>query len=289
MEFISIKPRNLNELLQCLNAVKGYPIRYAAGCTDLMFELRKACPAELRVIHLSALEDVAFKGIETHGDAIWIGGGTCAFNIHNQHLIGLEFPVLKQAAQLLAGTQIRQVATIGGNLCTASPSGDMACALVALEAEIEVMTSEGTTFLLPIMQFFTGVRKTALKSGEFVYRIRLKRSGHKPVKSEFIKIGTRRSMECSVVSLSTHIEVDSAGKVSRSGIALGAVAPTIRLAETAGSMLKGKVWSDARAFDGNAIADAVLECASPISDLRATAWYRSQVLRNLAELIAPSS
>src|ERR1035437_7611245 len=103
---------------------------------------------------------------------------------------------------------------------------------------------------------------------------------NKDIHSGFIKVGTRRSMECSVVSLAYHIQLDKKKIITNVGIAIGSVAPTIRFAENACEFLIGKNTSSVALGDKEKFAEKVLQYASPISDIRATAWYRKEALFN---------
>ena len=195
--------------------------------------------------------------------------------------------MLHEAALSLASTQIRQVATLGGNLCTASPSGDLACALAALQTDCEVLSTNGKTRRVNINDFFTGVRKTVLKKNEVLYSVLIpaNQKNSKNIFSGFIKIGTRRSMECSVVSLAYHIQIDKTGNIIKAGVAIGASAPTVRFTESACAFLLGKNFKNISKKDKETFAELVLSYASPISDIRATAWYRKEVLFNISKSI----
>jgi CO/xanthine dehydrogenase FAD-binding subunit len=126
------------------------------------------------------------------------------------------------------------------------------------------------------------VRTTVLKLSEMVYRVGIRRSEGKQTQSAFIKVGTRQSMECSVVSVAVHIETNEAGIASRAGIALGAVAPTIRFAQKTCDIILGTSKQGNKKPTAEEFADSIMQYAQPISDLRASAWYRNTVLRNLA-------
>jgi CO/xanthine dehydrogenase FAD-binding subunit len=198
-----------------------------------------------------------------------------------------NYPVLHQSALNLASTQIRQVATIGGNLCTASPSGDIACALMALEASCEIMTTSGKIKLTPVTKFFKAPRRTNMNATEVLFGISVPSNDKKSksIHSGFIKVGTRRSMECSVVSLAYHIQSDEAGIIVRAGIAIGASAPTIRFAKTACDYLIGKTIKNISQKEKEEFAAKVVAYSSPITDIRASAWYRKEVLFNISKAI----
>ena len=250
-------------------------------------ELKKKSEEGLTIINLAQVKDAQFNGIKKLSKGFRLGAMLTANEIVMSKEIKNNFPVLNEAANNLASNQIRQVATIGGNVCTASPSGDMACALVALEAKCEILGTKWKTRTIPITKFFTGLRKTALKKNELLYGIFIpaKNKIAKKTYSNFIKIGTRRSMECSVVSLAYNIQTDAGGKIVHAGVAIGASAPTIRFAESACNFLIGKKFKNISQKEKEEFADKVLSYAIPITDIRATAWYRKEVLYNISKSI----
>ena len=285
MEFNIINPKTKSELLKTIRKEKHF--RFGAGCTDLLMELKKNPENGLTVINLSQVKDAQFGGIKRSAKGIRLGAMFTAHKITVNEDIRSNYPVLHEAALSLASTQIRQVATIGGNLCTASPSGDIACALVALKADCEILGANGRTRTIPIADFFMGVRKTALKKNEVLYGVFIpsKKKNFKNSNSRFIKIGTRQSMECSVVSLAYHIQMDEKGIIIYAGVAIGASAPTVRFAKTACEFLIGKKFTNITQKEKEEFAGKVLSYASPITDIRATAWYRKEVLFNISKAI----
>lgn len=284
MNFDLITPVTTRELLGAMRKLQKQPFRFIAGGTDLLMELRRHPVEPLTVINLAQLKDAAFKTIRTTAKSLRLGAGVTAHAVAHHSEIAGRFQVLASAASNLASTQIRQVATVGGNLCTASPSGDIACALVALEAECSLMNTSGKTRSISIKDFFTGPRQTAMRKNEFLYTITIpyQKAGQATILSGFIKIGTRKAMECSVVSLAYHILMDKNGTIKHSGFAIGASAPVIRFTANASQFLIGKQLKKLSASDREKFADLVTSYASPITDIRATAWYRKQVLHNIS-------
>ena len=200
--------------------------------------------------------------------------------------------MLHQAANTLASKQIRQVATVGGNICTASPAGDMATALVALEAICEILSTKNEIREVPLKEFMTGVRKTTLKKNEILRSISIPlrffatlRMTKNKNYSDFIKIGTRKSMECAIVSLAYHFLIDDEDKIQYAGIAIGSSAPTIKFTKSACDFLIGKRIKELNEDDITNFANKVIEYATPISDIRGSEWYRKQVLFNISKSI----
>jgi len=285
MEFNLVIPKTKSELLVAMRTNKNY--RFAAGCTDLLMELKKNAIEGLTVINLVQVNDQQLTGMKYSAKGLRMGAMSTAHHVGINNEIEKHFPVLKQAALNLASTQIRQVATIGGNICTASPSGDISCALVALNCNCEIINTSGDIRIVPIQKFFTGPRQTSLKKNEMLYGVIIPPNDKNTNDnfSGFVKIGTRQSMECSVVSLAYHIQTDKTGKILHAGIAIGSSAPTIKIATKAGDFLIGKTFKLLTEKEKQTFAEYVLTYAAPITDLRATAWYRKEVLFNISKSI----
>ena len=286
MNFNIINPETTEELLKLISENQGNNFRFGAGYSDLLLELRKQPDENLTVINLAHLNDHRFTSIETTDNGIRIGALVTANGILSDNALKKGYPVLYEAANQLASGQIRQVATIGGNLCTASPAGDFSCALSALEARCEILNSGGTVRVIPIDEFFIDVRKTDLKKDE-ILRCIIIPTYIETVKlySDYIKVGTRCSMEIAVVSLAYHIQVDEHDKIIRTGVAIGSVAPTIKFVKSAGEFLIGRNFPAIESSEAEEFAAKVVQYASPISDIRASAWYRKEVLFNISKSI----
>jgi len=297
MSFKVISPKTTDKLHQAIAENQGRNFRFCAGGTDVLLEIKKNPQEDLTLVNLAQLVDDGFTTTEPSADQIRIGALVTAHQIAHDERLRQHFPVLCEAAIRHGSRQIRQVATVGGNLCTASPAGDMACALVALEANCEILSTKGTVRTIPIDNFFTDVRKTDLKKDEVLRSIVVPLDHASEVHSGFVKVGARRSMECAVVSLAYHIRMDDDHRIIRAGIAIGSAAPTIRFVSSACDYLKGKTMpqlngtieqSNNRTIgeaECDTFAQKVLEYASPISDIRGSAWYRSQVLFNISKSI----
>jgi len=284
MNFNIISPKTQEELLRALRYNQDKNFRFGAGYTDLILELKKQPANDLTVINLAQLQDNRFTSITIIDGGLSIGALTTANSIVRSSLIREKYPVLGQAALQHGSRQVRQTATVGGNLCTASPAGDMACALVALQAQCEILSAEGNVRIIPIDIFFSGVRKTDLKKNEILRSIILPADyANGNIYSHFIKVGLRRSMECSIVSLAYHIIADSANKVIKCAAAIGSAAPTIKFCKEACEYLKGKTLNNISPEEAKKFAALIVEYASPISDIRASAWYRKQVLFNISQ------
>ena len=286
MNFNVLTPETVEELRQNISDCQGNNFRFGAGYTDLLLELKKQPANDLLVINLAQLNDPAFNSITCTTEGTRIGALVTANNVVRNKEIRQNYPVLYKAALSHGSKQIRQTATVGGNLCTASPAGDMAAALVALQAECETLSADGEIRVIPINEFFLGVRKTDLKSDEILQSILIPSNvKSSELHSDFIKIGTRRSMECAVISLAYHFQTDADDKITNAGISIGSAAPTIKFCDSASDLLKGRVFNELNSKDAEEFAAKVLEHASPISDIRASAWYRNEVLFNISKSV----
>lgn len=285
MNFDIESPVNKEELLQSLRKHRSKNFKLAAGFTDLLFELKKSTPEELTLINLSQLKDEEFSGIEFFPGEIRIGSLVTIAQINRNSYILDSFPVLNQAANSLASSQIREVATVGGNICQASPSGDVSCALVALKATCEIMNMDGQTRHEALSEFFKGPGKTSLQKGEVLKSISIPVNKSKTFKSGFIKIGKRAAMECSIVSIGYHFQMSANGLVTHVGIAIGAVAPTVVFCSKAAGFLTNLNVNTLVEDDRLQLAGMIQQAASPIDDFRASAWYRREVLFNSAKSI----
>ena len=234
-----------------------------AGGSDFMVEVNFDHRRPRSVLSLHRVAELRHWSSNSRGLAL--GAGVTCAELEREPF-ALVAPALAQAARTVGSPQIRNVATVGGNLCTGSPAGDLLPVLSALDATV-VCASAGGTRRLPIHEFLVGPKRTDLRPGELVARVEL------PVADggqEFLKVGTRNAMVISVAS----VAMVQMGATVR--IALGSVGPTVLRARAA------EEWFGARGFDPSAIselADCVAEEARPIDDHRSTAAYRRHAVR----------
>jgi CO/xanthine dehydrogenase FAD-binding subunit len=285
MDFEVINATTTDELLKAIADNQNNDFRFGAGYTDLINHFNHQPIEGLTVINIAELNETAFNSISEEGGAIVLGALVTASDLINSKLIEEQYPVLYQAAASVASTQIRNSATIGGNICNASPSADMSAALVALQANCTILNTDGNERTEPLLSFIQGVGKTSLAKNEVLQSISIPKNTGAKVNSGFEKIGTRNSMEISIVSLSYHIQMDGDGTIEKVGVSCGAVAPIIPFATSACEFLIGKNNNDISDADKEEFAKKVLEYASPISDVRASDWYRKEVLFNICQTI----
>jgi len=266
---------NAGEAVRLL-AELGAGARLVAGGTDLLVQLRDApglTPALIDVSRASDLTDIA---LVADGKSLRVGAAATYAEILQSDLVWEKAPLLAQAAAQIGSVQIRARGTLGGNLGTATPAGDSLPALLALDARLHLLGSEGAR-VLPIEEFFLGVRRTALQPREIVIGVEV--PAHPARRGGFAKFGLRRSQAISVVSVAAAVQTDGDGRVTLAWMALGAVAPTPRRAPEAEEALVG-VRLGPQAIE--TAAQAAAEAAQPIDDIRGSAAYRREIVRVLA-------
>lgn len=273
-------PVNLNELWKCL---ADYPnaLMYAGG-TDLLVEMRTGKVDPPALICLERLAEL--KGVTELSSAVRLGASATHAELLYHPLIQKNFPVLIKALQTLGSPLIRQMGTIGGNICTASPAGDTLPPLYVLEAEVELRTNAACR-TLPIAEFITGLRQTQLQQGEIMTGILLKKQPDYNI-HHFEKVGLRKSLACSIASMAALLKVSSTGIIDAAHFAWGSVGPTVVTSSVVEELLIGEKLSPAAL---ETAAGKIRQAVSPIDDLRAEAVYRRAVAGNLLLRLANES
>jgi carbon-monoxide dehydrogenase medium subunit len=187
-------------------------------------------------------------------------------------LVAEAFPGLAHAIDLIGSSQIQGRASLGGNLCNASPAGDTIPALIANGFEAQILTAGGLR-TLPVEAFVTGVGKNALASGEVLLALKAPVPGPRSGDA-YQRFTPRTEMDIAVVGVGARLTLDDAGVIASARIALGAVAPQAFLAEAAGAALVG-TRGEPEALE--AAAAAAMAAAKPISDKRGSADFRRRI------------
>jgi xanthine dehydrogenase small subunit len=244
---------------------------WVGGATDLGVNLshgQSVAPAFIaldRIAELSALD--------IGDDAVEIGAGVPLTRL--EHELAGVFPALDHMIAWFAARQVRNRATLGGNLGTASPIGDLLPVLMALDAEIRCVGPGGTR-VLPAEQFFVGYRKTARADDELISTIRIPRRAH-GINAAY-KVAKRQTDDISIVAAAYSIELDGARRIARARLAYGGVAALPRRAHRTEAFLVGKPFGAAVAAEAATRLEAEFE---PISDHRASADYRRRLCGSL--------
>ncbi|RYF13828.1 MAG: xanthine dehydrogenase small subunit [Comamonadaceae bacterium] len=266
-----LAPRSLPDLLALRAAHPEAQV--VAGCTDVGLWVTKMHKQFGRVLDVTRVAEL--RRVERHEDHVAIGAAvtlTEAFEALVQ-----DRPQLKTFANRFAGLPVRNSGTLGGNVANGSPIGDSMPLLIALGAQLVLASARGEREL-PLEQFYTGYRKNVLAPDEVVAWIRVPR----PVPGEFLrayKISKRFDDDISAVCLAVNLRLED-GVVAHVAIGAGGVAATPVRALQAEAALRGRPWTQDAA---RAAAAALRSEFQPISDMRASAAYRSEVLGNLMQ------
>lgn len=267
-QFNYISPKNKEEALRILKEerVKACIV---AGCSNVLPNIRDKNLTLKFLVDISDIEEL--RGINKKKGKICIGPLTTIAELINSELILKESKVLIQAAEQFADPLVRNSATIGGNLVTASPAADMAVPLLTLDALVKI-ESVGQKREVKLRDFFLEPGKTVLQDDEMIVGIEFEQSDINK-NGYFIKLGQRKAMAIAIASIAVNLEVKQ-NKIIQIRIAMGSVAPTpIKLTVTE-EFLKDKVINDKLVEEA---MDRVREEVEPISDIRASAEYRRYV------------
>lgn len=266
-------PESIVEALQFLVEL-GEGAQILAGGTDLIPKMKQRELEPRAVINLKKIQEL--KGIKLENDNVVIGSLTKMRKLEKSQLIEEKTPLLHNAVKRIGSVQIRNMATIGGNLCNASPCADSAVALLALGAEVRIVGS-GETRRIPLEGFFAGPGETILKTGEVLKEIIV------PVQTEeslwdFVKI-SRTELDLAVINMAYYIEVNS-NKFQKIRIAFGSVAPIPLRLRKIEALLEG---DDIESENIESLTEMVPMEINPISDVRGSRDYRLRVSENLVK------
>jgi carbon-monoxide dehydrogenase medium subunit len=266
------EPRTLREAFTLLSKVEGAKI--FAGGTDVMVSMREGKIAPRHIVNIKKIPGLATVEISKRGE-LSIGALVTIGEVETSAIVRNSYAMIADAAHQLGSFQVRNRATLGGNLCNSSPSADLAPPLIALGAVATIVGPKGRR-LVKLEKFFTGPGRTVLKKSEILTEIKIRR----PPKNSygaFLKHGPRQCMDIATVNAAVMIEMS--GKVCEEcRIVLGAVAPVPMRAKKAEAEIRGKpITEEAIRKVGEIAAE---ECV-PITDVRGSAEYRRIVVNVL--------
>jgi CO/xanthine dehydrogenase FAD-binding subunit len=252
-------------LADALAALADAPYTVLAGGTDF-YPGRVGKPVD-DVALLDISRVAGLSGISRTAEG-WRIGATTTWSEVIQAQLPLVFDGLKAAAREVGGVQIQNSGTVAGNLCNASPAADGVPPLLALGAEVELASTQGTRRLL-LSQFIFGNRKTARGAHELVTAV-LVPAWPEAARSSFIKVGTRKYLVISIVMGSAVVALDEAGRIARCGLAVGACSAAALSFDGLSRKLVGRTPAEALAQ----LAPEDLQGLAPINDVRGSAAYR---------------
>jgi xanthine dehydrogenase FAD-binding subunit len=266
-------PHTVEELFRLLD--QQPEARIMAGGTDLLVTLRHEPQERLPIIALERITELSL--IEELSDgSVSIGACVSFSSVVASRLLKARYPLLTQAASTVGGPAIRNMATIGGNIVTASPAADSLPALYLLDARLELRSAAGQR-TVAIEEFISGPRRTLLQPGEIISRIMLPPSTDWNIQL-FEKVGRRKSLAIAVASLAAAIRLAADGSVAEARFAWGSVGPTVIRCPAAEAALIGKPLSEESLA---CAANHARQTVCPIDDIRASADYRRSVAGNL--------
>lgn len=269
-----VSPASLPDALARLAREPGVWQPFAGG-TDLMVLLEAGKLAHKNYLNIWNL--AALRGIEVSAEHVILGALTTYTDIQSHPILRSEFPMLCQAASETGGLAIQNRGTLGGNIVNASPAADSPPALLAYNAELELLSVRGSRWV-PYQSFHTGYKQTIMQPDELLARIRLPRLWPDLI-HYYRKVGTRKAQAISKICLAATARV-SAGSVDNIRIAFGSVAPVPLRCRKTEAALQGTTLDESDIE--KARTELSLEIV-PIDDIRSTRDYRLKVSLNLLE------
>ena len=274
-KFNYVEAKTVEEACSLLSQYKS-EAGVIAGGTDLLVSMKMRRVTPKHVISLRTIPNLDYIHFADR-EGLRIGAMATLYDIESLAVIRERFPVLADAASKIANPQIRNMGTIGGNLCNAAPSADMAPPLIALGAKLKIQGLKGER-VIPLEEFFVGPGDSTLQPDEILTEIQVL-NPPPGTQALYLKVPARTAIDIAVVGVTALVTLDSKHThIIDVRIVLGAVAPTPIRAYEAEAIMKGK------AIDRHLIeraAQAAADEARPISDIRGSASYRKEMVKVL--------
>lgn len=266
------EPTSVNECIELLSHY-GPDACLLAGGTNLVVKLRSRAVRPKAVINLGFVEGL--KNLERKNDgSIEIGSMKTLREIEQSDALVDGFDVIRQGAGHVSSMQVRNVATLGGNSCNASPAADTVPGLIAMEAVAHIMGPSGER-LIPLEDFFDGPGSTVLQTAELLIGFHVP-SPPPLTGGEYKKYAIRGNVDLAIVGVAARLTLDEDNRAQQVRVILGAVAPTPLRARRAEELLLGQLPEEKVVEEA---ARAAAEDSKPISDQRASAQYRKEMVR----------
>ena len=269
------RPKTKEGLIQVLNDYEE-DLTVIAGGTDLLVANYEKLYEIDNWLDLNWIDEL--KEIKIYDDKVEIGSMVTHERLFKLDKIKDLFPVIQQAASDVGSPQIRSRGTIGGNIVTSSPAGDLLPPILVYDAKLKLLSKDGER-IVDANEFFTGPKQNALQAGEIVEKIILPLKDEK-YKGVWIKVGKRKALVISSISLALNIVFNQDKTIKESRICIGSAAPVPLRIEKAEEVL---VNNKLHEMDLDYIAEIVSEEIAPIDDIRGTAKYRRQVAFNITK------
>jgi len=270
-------PKRLDEALEVLRAGDATIL---AGGTDVMPQSESGkTPLRKTLVNIRRIPELT--GIALAKNEVRIGALTTISEMMTHDLVRKHFPILVEAGDHFASEQIRNAGTLGGNVCNASPAGDTLVPLLALDAVVELAAKPNgsvETHTTPLGSFLVGPGKTRRQSGELLVAVRIPVPPADHVQ-RFFKFGTRPALDISAIAIGL-AAVKAKGVLSHVRLAYGAVAPVPMRGSRTEAALEGKTLTPEVIEQA---AQAAHDEVKPISDVRASDWYRRELMHNIVK------
>ncbi len=268
--FRYLKPNSIREARELL-AHYGDRAKIVAGGTDLMVQWKKKLITPECLISVRNVPEMNFVRLDR---GLTIGAATTHRTLETNPEIRRAFPVITDAVDNLGSVQVRNSATIGGNICNGAPSADTAPPLLVLDAMVNTLGPDGGNSI-PIMEFFGGPTRTVLKPGRLVTDFAVP-APPPHTGMAYWKLTRRKAMDLPMLGVAVLLSLEDDLKVcSKARIALGVAAPTPMRAKHAEAFLQGKI------LDGQTLEEAgriAVQEARPRTTIRASEWYRRELI-----------
>jgi CO/xanthine dehydrogenase FAD-binding subunit len=259
----------------CLKALAGNPAgaKLVAGGTDLLPQMKNGLLKPAQVVDLSGVAEL--RVLAADGSGLRIGAAVTARELELDARVRARYASIAESGALVGSVQVRNLATVGGNLCNAAPSADMAPPLIALEAVAVIAGPKGRR-RVPLAEFFTGVRRTVLGADELLVELVVPDPGAHSG-GHYLRHTPRRELDIAVVGVASQVTL-AGGKCAKARIALASVAPTPVRATAAELALEGQALT---ADLIERAAGLAVEAARPIDDQRGSVEFRRHLVRVL--------
>lgn len=268
-----LEPSSIEEAVKILHENNNFKI--ISGGTDVLIKLHHGDMEEIELLSLKKLKELDFIKV-LENDTIEIGSTTCFTNIYRNKIIKDFIPALGQGAVSMGGPQIRNMATIGGNVCNGAVSADSAPSLFAFNAKLRLRSFKGER-IVPIEEFYEGPGKVNIRKDEILISILIEKKDYEGVRGTYIKYSNRKAMDISMLSVCVVASVKE-NKFKDLRIALGVAAPTPIRCKDAEKYALGLEYSEENI---NNIAQYAVKSASARDSWRASKAYREHLIKEL--------
>lgn len=267
------EPRSVEEAVKILH--ENNNLKIISGGTDVLIKLHHGDMKEVELLSLKNLKELDFIKV-LENDTIEIGSTTCFTNIYRNKIIKDFIPALGQGAVSMGGPQIRNMATIGGNVCNGAVSADSAPSLFAFNAKLRLRSFKGER-IVPIEEFYEGPGKVNIRKDEILISILIEKKDYEGVRGTYIKYSNRKAMDISMLGVCVLASMKE-NKFKDLRIALGVAAPTPIRCKDAEKYALGLKYSEENI---NNIALYAVKSASARDSWRASKAYREHLIKEL--------